>query len=224
MVGRWMNESVQDRRSLFLLISLLFYLVFSAFVTRDRAGELALALAMYVILVAATLGSSAKRVWRWPAILLVACSMVVMFASILNPAHALQIANWLLLAVFFGFVSARLFSYLGRPGSITSGRLYASVSLYFMLGTLYYTIFNLIETVYPGSFVEAVSRPPEIHHSSLLYLSLVTLTTLGYGDVLPISPPARMLTALEAATGVLYVAITVARLVAAYQGTSTERT
>jgi hypothetical protein len=219
-----MNESVQDRRSLFLLISLLFYLVFSAFVTRDRAGELALALAMYVILVAATLGSSTKRVWRWPAILLVACSMVVTLVSVFNPAHTLRIANWLLLAVFFGFVSVGLFSYLGRSGSITSGRLYASVSLYFMLGTFYYAIFNVIETVYPGSFVEAVSRSSEIRHASLLYLSLVTLTTLGYGDIVPVSPPARMLTALEAATGVLYVAITVARLVAAYQRTSTERT
>jgi hypothetical protein len=219
-----MNESVQDRRSLFLLISLLFYLVVSAFVTRDRAGELALALAMYVILVAATLGSSTKRVWRWPAILLVACSMVVMLVSVFNPAHTLRIANWLLLAVFFGFVSVGFFSYLGRSGSITSGRLYASVSLYFMLGTFYYAIFNVIETVYPGSFVEAVSRSSEIRRSSLLYLSLVTLTTLGYGDIVPVSPPARMLTALEAATGVLYVAITVARLVAAYQRTSTERT
>jgi voltage-gated potassium channel len=57
----------------------------------------------------------------------------------------------------------------------------------------------------------------------LLYFSLVTLTTLGYGDLLPVTPFARIVAALEAVTGVLYIAITVARLVAAYQRTENER-
>lgn len=60
--------------------------------------------------------------------------------------------------------------------------------------------------------------------SELLYFSLVTLSTIGYGDVVPVSGEARMLAALEGVTGVLYVAITVALLVSAYkqQGTSGE--
>lgn len=49
------------------------------------------------------------------------------------------------------------------------------------------------------------------------YFSFVTLTTLGYGDIVPATPLARILAVLEATTGVLCVAITVARLVAAYQ-------
>ena len=52
---------------------------------------------------------------------------------------------------------------------------------------------------------------------SLLYFSLVTLTTLGYGDIVPLTQQARVFAALEAVTGVLYMAITVARLVAAYK-------
>ena len=58
-----------------------------------------------------------------------------------------------------------------------------------------------------------------IPRATFLYFSLVTLTTLGYGDIVPISPPARIFAAMEAATGVLYIAITVARLVAGYQKT-----
>jgi len=50
------------------------------------------------------------------------------------------------------------------------------------------------------------------------------LTTLGYGDIVPMSPVARMFAALESATGVLYIAITVARLVAAYQRTDDKPT
>lgn len=57
---------------------------------------------------------------------------------------------------------------------------------------------------------------------SLLYLSLATITTLGYGDVVAVSRPARIIVVLEAATGVFYIAITVARLAAAYQKTDDE--
>jgi voltage-gated potassium channel Kch len=56
----------------------------------------------------------------------------------------------------------------------------------------------------------------------LLYLSLATLTTLGYGDIVPATPIARMVAALEAVAGVLYIAITVARLVAGYRSDKPE--
>ena len=53
--------------------------------------------------------------------------------------------------------------------------------------------------------------------SELLYFSLVTLSTIGYGDIVPLSGEVRMLAALEGVTGVLYVAITVALLVSSYK-------
>jgi hypothetical protein len=49
-----------------------------------------------------------------------------------------------------------------------------------------------------------------------LYFSLVTLSTIGYGDVIPLDGEVRMLAALEGIAGVLYIAITVALLVSAY--------
>jgi hypothetical protein len=92
------------------------------------------------------------------------------------------------------------------------------VSLYLMLGVFYFAIFNLLETVHPHSFMETgLPASHEVTRHSLLYLSLITLTTLGYGDIVPVTPPARLVAALEATTGVLYIAITVARLVSAYQ-------
>jgi len=61
------------------------------------------------------------------------------------------------------------------------------------------------------------------HQRILLYFSLVSLTTLGYGDIVPLTSVARMFSALEAAVGVLYIAITVARLVSSYQKTASEK-
>ena len=183
-------------------------------------GDSVLAFSMYVTLVAATLELSQKRNLRLPATFLAGISMVLMLAHFFRPVHMIMVANWLFLAVFLGFVSVALFSYLGQPGSVTRGRIYGLVNLYLLLGMFYFAIFNFIETVQPGSFRETgFLASAEISRHSLLYLSLVTLTTLGYGDVVPVSPPARMFSAFEAATGVLYIAITVARLVAAYSST-----
>jgi hypothetical protein len=214
-----MNTTRHDRYSLLLLISLIVFLMLSAFVKEHRVlGEGVLLLSMYVALVASTLELSQKRSWRWPGAILAGSSMLVMLVHFLHPVRILMVANWFCLAAFLGFVSAALFSYLGLAGSVTSGRLYGLVSLYLLLGVFYYAIFNLIETMHRHSFLETgMPASTEVSRHSLLYLSLITLTTLGYGDIVPVTPPARMVAAFEAVTGVLYIAITVARLVSAYQ-------
>jgi hypothetical protein len=201
-----------------LLLSLIAFLLLSSFVKENEVlGDGVLALSMYVTLVAGTLELSQKENWRWPGTFLAGISMLIMLAHFFHPAYMIMVANWFFLAVFLGFVAVALFSYLGLPGSVTRGRIYGLVNLYLLLGLFYFAIFNLIETVQPGSFRETVLPGSDgISRHALLYLSLVTLTTLGYGDVVPVSHPARMLAALEAVTGVLYIAITVARLVAAY--------
>jgi len=213
-----MDTTNRDRYSLLLLLSLIAFIVLSAFVTGNHAlGGGVLVLSMYVILLAATLELPRKGNWRWLGTVLAGISMFIMLVHLFRPLHLILVATWLFLAVFLGFVSVALFSYLGLPGPVTRGRIYGLVNLYILLGLFYFAIFNFVETVQPGSFRETgLPASVGVSRHSLLYLSLVTLTTLGYGDILPVSQPARTMAALEAATGVLYIAITVARLVAAY--------
>lgn len=213
-----MATTNRDRYSLILLLSLIAFIVLSAFVAETHGlGDGVLVLSMYVILLAATLELPRKGNWRWLGTVLAGISMLIMLVHLFRPLPIILVATWFFLAVFLGFVSVALFSYLGLPGPVTRGRIYGLVNLYILLGLFYFAIFNFIETVQPGSFRETgLPASDGISRHSLLYLSLVTLTTLGYGDILPVSQPARTMAALEAATGVLYIAITVARLVAAY--------
>ena len=82
-----------------------------------------------------------------------------------------------------------------------------------------------MEAIYPASFVQAgASTTAGVPRAALLYFSLITLTTVGYGDIVPVTGAARVFTALEGAAGVLYIAITVARLVAAYQSAASDST
>jgi hypothetical protein len=77
-------------------------------------------------------------------------------------------------------------------------------------------LYSAVDITYPGSFVRA-NNTATGGQSELLYFSLITLSTVGYGEIVPLHGEVRMLPALEAVTGILYVAITVAILVSGYR-------
>jgi voltage-gated potassium channel Kch len=217
----------EDRRSLILLLTLLAFLVLSPFLEGYPVGDLILIFSLYILLVASIVELSAERRLMFYCVPLVVASMAAILIAYFSPSLLFKAINFALLAVFFGIVSVGLFLYLGRTGSITSGRIYASVSLYLILAMFWFAVYNFINVLRPHSFLETALGNSAIEHiprATLLYFSLVTLTTLGYGDIVPISPVARISAALESATGVLYIAITVARLVSAYQKTGDKPT
>jgi hypothetical protein len=99
------------------------------------------------------------------------------------------------------------------PGRITSRRLQGAVVLYLSVATIFASAFGLIWELNPGAFVNLVAPvggPEEA--ASILYFSLTTLTTTGYGDIVAVDPFARSLANFEAVLGQFYLAITVARL------------
>jgi len=100
------------------------------------------------------------------------------------------------------------------PGRITFHRLQGAVVLYLNLAIIFASAFTLIWELNPAGFANLtapVGEPGEL--AAMLYFSLTTLTTTGYGDIVPIDPIARSLANLEAVLGQFYLAITVARLV-----------
>jgi Ion channel len=87
----------------------------------------------------------------------------------------------------------------------------AATSLYLILGSGFAAVFALIEWLQPGSFVGANGGVTA--WQELLYFSYVTLTSLGYGDILPVKYYAQAFAAFEAIVGVLYTVILLSRLV-----------
>ena len=208
-----------EHRSLFLLVSVLAAFILLPLLETDRAGELVLVCFLSLILVAATLELSGRRMLFWSAIPMAGvCLALTVVSHFLYRTRPLQLTSSLAVAGFLGLVSTSMFGYLGRPGAIMKARLHVSVSLYFLLGIIWFDLYRVANLVQPGSFAErGVTLAGKTASSEMLYFSLATLTTLGYGDIVPVKPLARSLATLEAATGVLYIAITVARLVASLQ-------
>ena len=100
------------------------------------------------------------------------------------------------------------------PGRITPQRIQGAFVLYLVIAELFTRAYCLVWELSPAAFANlpAPTGGPS-DTTTMLYFSLITLTTIGYGDIVPVSAFARSLTTLEAVTGQLYLVTTVARLV-----------
>lgn len=99
---------------------------------------------------------------------------------------------------------------------INAHRMVGAICVYLLLGVLWALAYSFVDLVSPSSFAGADIENAAGFKSTWIYYSFVTLTTLGYGDILPLSATARSLAYLEAITGQFYVAVLVAGLVSAY--------
>lgn len=116
---------------------------------------------------------------------------------------------------FYGYTAAIVFVFVLRQKTITADTVYGALSVYLLLGMTWAFGYTGIEAYSPGSFFIDADYNVDglLNQRDFFYYSFVTLTTLGYGDILPISHTARMLAIGEAACGVLYTATLVASVV-----------
>ena len=106
------------------------------------------------------------------------------------------------------------------PGPITRYRLIGAVAAYLLVGLTFALAYEWLELVRPGS-LHVGANPAEGAYPETLYFSFVTLTTVGYGDITPVSQQARALSNLESLIGVLYPAVLIGRLLSMHGSAGT---
>jgi hypothetical protein len=100
------------------------------------------------------------------------------------------------------------------PGRITYHRIEGAVILYLNIALAFTSIYRLIQELDPAAFAAIPAHQAELEAASnMLYFSFTTLTSTGFGEILPIDPFARSMANLESVVGQLYLAILLARLV-----------
>ena len=210
-----MQAKFQGRPDLLLLLSLLFAIVLTPVLDRDDWRRMVLVAVTFIPVVISVVRLSQIKIWVLPSVLLALGNVIFVVAGNTFRSRALTGIRWGFLAAFFALTAAGLFSYLRNSRSVAQAQLYTAVSIYLLLGLLWTTLYLAMDAFYPGSI--RIGGLPADRQTELLYFSLITLSTIGYGDIVPLSGEARILAALEGVTGVLYIAITVALLVSRFR-------
>ena len=118
-------------------------------------------------------------------------------------------------ALLVALVIANLLGFILKAEAVNREIIYAAMLLYLLAALLWAFVYTVIDLVDPASFNIDLSRPQE-YLSVFQYYSFVTITTLGYGDITPVTEVAKAFSALEAVVGQLYLVVAVAWLVGMY--------
>lgn len=158
------------------------------------------------------------------AIVLGVAAVALRWATYISDSYTLLLFSGSIGALFFAFIAVLILAAVLRDHTVTGDTISGALCVYFLVAMVWALLFALMDKVHPGSFQittgETITVDPKYPHSLpvsvFLYFSLITLSTVGYGDIIPLTASARGLAALEGIIGQFYLAVLVARLVGLY--------
>ncbi len=167
-----------------------------------------------IVMGAAIYALSENYQYRVFALLLGFPAILLRWLYWVYPDQYLWVTSYLLGISILLFCDFVLWSFLMQVQKVSQHTINAAICVCLSLGVAWGMGYLVLETLVPGSFTlaELVSQPQGLI-MEMLYYSIVTLTTLGYGDITPVTPLAKNLCALEAVIGQVYLTVLVARLV-----------
>jgi hypothetical protein len=202
-----------------LFFALLFFLMSYPLIADHTLGTLLLDVVFSVLLITSAYAVSHNRKVLIVAVILALPAFGLWWSVRAINTTAIIFASLAMSVVFFVFVITVILRNIARSDEVSVGTIYGVMSVYLLIGVAWSFLYAIVELASPGAFdfgalattVDSSATRGELRFFG--YYSLVTLSTLGYGDITPVTPLARSLSALEAVTGQLYVAVLIAFMV-----------
>ncbi len=215
MVEKSFNSSIQTTfkgRFIFLLISLLCFLVVSPLLSGFLGLRVLLDIFLTAIFITALYSFSQKKHFFLIGTLLALPMLAAIWSTYFVKIPFTYLAGQCFGIVFIAFMVVTILSFVLKQYEITLDVIYGAVVVYLLTAIMWAFIFRVIEVLQPGSFTITQGLGEETR-LTFIYYSVVTITTLGYGDITPVTDIARSFSALEAVVGQIYLVVLVARLV-----------
>jgi hypothetical protein len=212
---------VRKRKYLVLIVTLVGALVVDSFTHRLASRSVVSDLLVTLIVLAVFLVVFTGRLERGVALMGAAAAVAVTWSHYLLP-HEYQVAHAVLRYVLQGLILACavvvILRNVLREKLVTTDEVLGAVCGYLLAAGSWANLYALTELLLPGSFDMSQGFARELGDwngrvAVFDYFSLVTLTTMGYGDVTPVRAPATVFCTLEALFGQFYIAVLVAQLV-----------
>jgi hypothetical protein len=167
-----------------------------------------------LVLIAGAYSSASRRGQRWPFLGLTALTLAMRWSALLSGGFGLELASALTTVVWIALAIVIAVRELFRQREVTVNAIFGAIVAYLLAAVAFAYLYEILELFQPGSFsgIPDGASPQELG-DALLYFSLVSLTTMGYGDIVPASSLARPVAVVEGVFGALYLAVMIARLV-----------
>jgi len=209
----------QTRRDNFIyLLTALAFFVFALAVTEefmpDKQGPMLELATLVTLLIGVRSTRQNRQVFR-AGLAMAAILMAVVVARFFVASTALTIVHGLTLVAFFSLTIWASLRQVLLTGNVDANCVAGAICIYVMSGINWAVIYSLEEVARPGSFHGLDLGSLKSTVLDMLYFSFATLTTVGYGDILPAHPIARILAMMETIVGQFYMAVLVATLVGA---------
>jgi len=209
-------ELTLRQRCFYLFLALLLVLMAVPFLEGTPRGRIVLNLINLGVLLAAAAAIGRGAGALVIALLLAASAGSLQVIGLLMEMPEVLVAAQVFAAGFYFVTVGYLFTYSMRREVLTMDKLYGAAAAFLMLGVLWGYFYTILLYFHPGALAingqPMAGAPP----STMLYFSFVTLTSTGMSDVLPVHPVARMLCVFEMVSGVLFIAVLIARLAGTY--------
>jgi hypothetical protein len=180
------------------------------------AAQLVFGVVFSIMLCIAVVTVAKTRTTIIAAGLLGGTAIVLVYIKLVTNQDTVAMAKHLVTSLFMGYIAVLTLMHIFQTRQVTANTLCASLCVYVILALFWAQLYLLVQVIDPATFAvsHVTERPDEIQKTTIaIYYSFVTVTTLGYGDVLPLTSVSRMLAVLEALIGQIYLVVLVARLV-----------
>jgi hypothetical protein len=208
-----------------LLLALTLQLIATPFLDRVVGKDIFSGVLSTVVLGAAIYASGFSRKQLGAALVLATLATVgIWYVIWIEPNYVVAGLSVIGNLAFNVFVVVLILAKLFRTRDVTANTIYGSISVYMLLCFSFAILYIFMETFSPGSFFLDLSRDIDnrLDYPDLLYFSFTTQTTLGFGDVTPVSPHARSATSVQVIIGVFYLAVLISRFVSMFVARSLE--
>ena len=197
-----------------LLLALLLQVLSYPWVVEWPGGRLTLVAFDWIILALALRAARATGEEVQLGYVLLVPAVGLHALDVLVGGGALHVATQLTQAAFHGFVASTLLRYVLRDDIMTLDELWALAALYVLLAFLFAYVYATIEYLGPGAFfINPANNPDGVTGWwDLLYFSFPCLTSVGFGEITPVSDVARSVVMIQQVVGVLFLAIVISRL------------